>query len=256
MIYISPTGSFNNPRTDLTANDAGVLAKVQIENSLALGWKPKDILLVTNFDYHYRSIKAKVLKDIEFFNRKPQVSKINAIISLFDHNLIKKGELYWFHDLDAFQLEPIAEPEIKIKNNEIGLTDFAGSKPYAGQERWSGGCFFFKHGSGDIFKKTRAICYKQELDEEKALVLLAKKNSKIKRRLKKVNNTYNFIGFNFRHAYKITTKPIKVVHFHPYGEIKKLNVERPLDFFLGQNPLKKQLITDTLRKILKYHRIT
>ena len=86
MIYVSPTGSFDNPRPDLTSNDAGQLAKVQFENSLALGWKKEDILLFTNFDFQYGEMKANVLKDVEFFERKPQVSKINAIIKLFEKN--------------------------------------------------------------------------------------------------------------------------------------------------------------------------
>ena len=72
MIYISPTGSFSNPRADLVADDAALCAKVAIENSLQLGWKAEDILLFTNFEYQYGDIKAQVLPDVEFFNRKPQ----------------------------------------------------------------------------------------------------------------------------------------------------------------------------------------
>ena len=81
LIYISPTGSFDNDRPDLASNDAGQLVKVQIENSLALGWKPEDIMLITNFDYLYGDIKAIVLKDVGFFERKPQATKINTRFS-------------------------------------------------------------------------------------------------------------------------------------------------------------------------------
>ena len=79
MIYISPTGSFNNPRPDLTSNDAEPLVKVQIENSLALGWKKEDILLFTNFDFEYGVIKANVLKDVvqEFLWLKPELKNKN-----------------------------------------------------------------------------------------------------------------------------------------------------------------------------------
>ena len=146
LIYISPTGSFDNDRPDLTDNDAGFLAKVQIDNSFDLGWKKEDILLFTNFDYEYRGIKASVLKDVEFFERKPQASKINAIVKLFEKGLIKDKELYWFHDLDAFQLHQITESEIGMANVDMALTDY-GRNP-----RWSTGIIYFKKSSYIQFK--------------------------------------------------------------------------------------------------------
>ena len=255
LIYISPTGSFNNPRPDLTSNDAGQLAKVQFENSLALGWKKEDILLFTNFDFQYGEMKANALKDVEFFERKPQVSKINAIIKLFEDGMIKKNELYWFHDLDAFQLQPITEAEIGISDNEIALTDFGGAKHFGGEDRWSAGVIFFKSGSKDIFDRIKTLAYEKRIDEEEALGLLVINDPKIRKRVKKINNTYNFIGFNLRSVYKKSVKPLKVVHFHPYGVIKQLRVKRPLDFFLGENSLHIPLITERLIKIFKYHRI-
>jgi len=93
LIYISPTHSFDNPRADLASNDVPSLVKVQIENSLELGWKKEDILLVTNFAYKYGDIEALVLDDVDFFDRKPQASKINAIIKMFEHDLIEADEL-------------------------------------------------------------------------------------------------------------------------------------------------------------------
>ena len=46
--YISPDKDLTKTKLD---GEADLLAKVQIDNSLSLGWKRKDILLVTNFDY-------------------------------------------------------------------------------------------------------------------------------------------------------------------------------------------------------------
>ena len=143
LIYISPTGTFDNPRPDLTSNDAGQLVKVQIENSLALGWKKEDLLLVTNFDYQYGEVKAIVLKDVEFFERKPQASKINAIIKMFEHGMIKDGEMYWFHDIDAYQLEPITEAEIDLSRANIALADYGGVK-FREVDRWNTASIFLK----------------------------------------------------------------------------------------------------------------
>lgn len=254
LIYISPTGSFDNPRPDLTSNDAGPLAKVQIENSLALGWKKKDIILITNFDYQYGVIKATVLKDVEFFARKPQASKINAIIELFEKGMIKKGEMYWFHDLDAFQLEPITEAEIDLSYDSIALTDYGGIK-FGGTDRWSTGTIFFKLGSRDIFYRMQEVFYKKRVDEEEALSLLTIGDSNIRKRVKKLNNSYNFIGYYLRSCYAKSIKPLKVVHFHPLAGIKRIGVENSLRFFRGENKINTSLITERLMKIFKFHRI-
>lgn len=258
LIYISPTSSFDNPRSDLASNDAGPLVKVQIENSLAFGWKKKDILIVTNFPFRYGEFTTHVIKDAEFFEKKPQVSKINAILKLFESGMIKKNELYWFHDLDAFQLEPITEAEINIADNEIALTDFGGEKYFRGEDRWSGGVIFFKSGSKDIFDRIKALSYEKKIDEEEAIGLLVIKDPKIRKRVKKINNTYNFIGYKLASVYKKSTKPLRVVHFHPLVGKKRLGgigEKNALRFFKGENPLKTPLVTDRLVKILKYHRI-
>lgn len=248
LIYISSTGSFYNERLGLV-NDGGSLVKVQIENSIALGWKPKDILLYTNFDYQYGIIKARVLKNVEYFDRKLSASKINGIIKLFEDGLIKKGELYWFHDLDAFQLVPVTASEIKLAASDIALTD------YGRVSKWSTGTIFFKSGSYDIFCRIKEVMYEKRIDEKEALGLLTINNKDIGKRVKKLNSTYDFNGFNLRQRYKTAIKPIRVVHFHPYGVIRRLGVKRPLDFFMGQNSLHIPLITDRLIKIFKFHRI-
>lgn len=258
LIYISPTGSFDNPRRDLASNDAGQLAKVQIENSLALGWKKEDILLIANFDFQYGNFKTRVLKDVDFFDRKPQVSKINAIIKLFEHKMIMKNEMYWFHDLDAFQLQPITEDEIGISDNEIALTDFGGGKYFRGEDRWSTGVIFFRSGSKDIFDLIKTLAYDKRIDEEEALGLLVINDPKIRKRVKKVNNTYNFIGYKLRSVYAKSIKPLKVAHFHPLVGKKRLGgsgKENALRFFKGENPINTPLITERLIKIFKFHRI-
>jgi hypothetical protein len=251
MIYISPTGSFDNDHPSLTSNDAGQLIKIQIENSLALGWKIEDILLFTNFDFEYGTVKSIVLKDVEFFNRKPQASKINAIVKLFEDKIIKEAELYWFHDIDAFQLEPISEDELELTEAEadMGLTD------YGSWTRWNTGSVFFKKASEDIFGQIKTVMYQKNIDEEKALGFITETNPNINQRVKKLNKTYNFTPFNIRSCYQKSTKPLKVVHFHPNGRLRRLGYKRTLDIYLGDNSLGRSLLTDRLIKIFKYHRI-
>jgi hypothetical protein len=248
LIYISPTGSFNNPRPDLT-NDAFQLVKVQIENSVDLGWKKEDILLFTNFPFQYGPIKATVLKKVEFLNQLPRTSKINGIVKLFEKGIIKKGQLYWFHDLDAFQLAPIRESELNLGKADIGMADYGRFK------RWNTGSIFFKLSSKDIFYRIGEIVHEQLTDEEKALDILVAKDKKIGKRIKTIDRTYNFTAFNLKASYKKAIKPIKVVHFHPLAEIRQLNIKKPLDYFKGVNYIRTPLITRRLLKIFKVHRI-
>lgn len=255
LIFVSPTKSFNNPRPDLADNDAGQLIKIQIENSFRLGWKKEDIMLVTNFDYQYGDIKAIAINEIEFFDRKPQASKINAIVKMFRLGLIKAKETYWFHDIDTFQQEVIRETEVKIKTNEIAVTDFGGAKKFGGEDRWSGGIFYFKIGSADIFTKIKDLMYQKQIDEEEALGLLVINDPKIRKRVKKINSTYNFIGYNLKNSYKKATKPLKVLHFHPRIGKKGHGFITGLKFFRGENPLKTSLISWQIVKLFKYHKI-
>lgn len=248
MIYISRTGSFNNPCPGVI-NDTVPLVKVQIENSLALGWKKEDIMLVTNFDYQYGFMKATVFKDIDFFDPKPQASKINAIIKLFENKKIKKGQLYWFHDFDAFQLHPITEAEIDLGEADMGLSD------YGRYKRWSTGSIFFKSSSKDIFYRIREHVYKENIDEERVLTSLTDNNEDIRKRIKKINRTYNFTTMNLKQSYKSAIKPLRVVHFHPLAANRPWHVQRSLDYFKGDNYINTPLLTERLIKIFKYHRI-
>lgn len=122
LVYISPFKSFNNPHRGLI-NDAEICAKVQIENSLRWGWGKSNILLYTNFEFEHKGVKAIVLDGVEFFDRKPQASKINAIIRLFEKDLILEDELYWFHDLDAFQVCPTHSLTINLGRFDTAVTD-------------------------------------------------------------------------------------------------------------------------------------
>ena len=254
LIYISPTGSFDNPRTDLASNDAGPLAKVQIENSLQLGWKPEDILLVTNFPFQYGKIKALEITDVEFFDRKPQVSKINAIIKLIENGIITGNELYWFHDFDAFQQEWITDEEITVNEGELGVTEYGGLY-FAGQKRISTGVLYFRASTLALLCSIKEKAYELKIDEEEALGLLMKESTDVKKQVVILNHTYNFIGYSLSSTYKKTRKPIKVVHFHPLVGKRKLHTDNALRFFRGDNPLKIPLVSDKVVKLLKYHRL-
>src|SRR5512147_539180 len=104
MVFVSPDRNFRNGDW---GNEAEALAKIQIDNSLELGWNRENILLATNFDWGHNGVNSLVVSDSAICPHSITAGKINVILELFDKGIID-GNLFWFHDLDAFQLEPIS----------------------------------------------------------------------------------------------------------------------------------------------------
>jgi hypothetical protein len=194
LIYISPTGKFDKEHEDLT--------KIQIDNSLELGWDVKDLMLVTNFPYEYAGVKAVVLGGELNALDGNRSSKIPAILKLD-----LTDDLYWFHDHDAFQLEP-------FKNSVAGFTDHGWSK------LWNAGSFFFWREDRPLFQKIYETMIERNCNEQSALTYLWEQGLECKM----LNITYNLnitdIARNIRRA----DKPIMVAHFHPHKK-------RHLDLF-------------------------
>ena len=149
LIYVNPSKSF----LDYHWRDENkLLAKIQIDNSLALGWKKEDIILVTNFNYEYRGVKSMVVNDDLFCKVSYTATKIKVILHLFDKDIIG-DDLYWFHDFDAFQLEKITEEELCLENAVFALTDYGKTTINEFRDRrWSTGSIFFKKDAERIFR--------------------------------------------------------------------------------------------------------
>ena len=194
MIHISLRGMFHG--------EYDSLVKIQIDNSLAFGWK--DILLVTNFDYEYKGIKSFVVGNSNFCDFWPRTSKINVILDLFNRGMV--DDLIWYHDLDAFQLRKL---EPNIKGYDMGIVTYGHARKTTKAE-WNSGSFFFNKGAGKIFKAIRNYVYKHKTDEEQAFIEVDKS------RVKELNKTYNFGVSGFHMNKTISERPIRVAHFHPH----------------------------------------
>lgn len=238
-IYINPNGF-----DEETEN----LQKLQIDNSLELGWKIEDIILITNFSWEYRSVKAIVIPQENYCKEWKQASKINVIVYLFNQGFFQKNELYWFHDFDAFQQEIITENELGLKDIDIGLTD------YGRKERWNTGSYFFNSNCQDIFQWIKEDMYKnfnRRKNEETTLWKFTCYNfNNINSRIKRLNITYNFGVRKVKLCYKKAIKPIKVVHFHPkriyWGKTTALDI-----LMHGKNELGKPIINERLTNLFK-----
>ena len=187
----------------------------------------------------------------------------------------KKGELYWFHDLDVFQNYTITEAKLELDGFDMGLCD-KGRMP-----RWATGSVFFKYSARDIFSMIKQVSDKYKINEEPAFNAITSNNllwateakpedvignhfvpanipgsKNISQRIKKINIRYNFAGWNIRSCYKMAGGPFKVVHFHPLDPALAYGGMNPLDFFMhGKNKINTVLMPDRLIKIFYKHDI-
>jgi len=202
LTYISPNREFDDENK--------MAVKIQIDNSINIGWKHEDILLVTNFDYEYNGVKSLVVGDENHCEYFTPTTKLYVIDALFKKGIIEKG-LYWYHDFDCFELNKIIESEIRDEIGECNL----GASNYGQKIRLCSASMFFDEKAGDIFDWMKKECDRTKVNEETALMRMAyNKENKLSLRFKMINTTYAFHKFNIVKTYKTTIKPIRVAHFH------------------------------------------
>jgi len=239
--------TYISPKKELD-KEASILAKVQIDNSLDLGWKPEDIIFITNFPYEYNGANALVIGDDAFCDYSPISTKVFVILKLFELGLIK-DELYWMHDLDAFQCVAIPESEIDLGEADMALCALAR------MPKWAGGSVFFKKSARDIFGKWKEAMDVYKVVDEVVLTKITNEDAELKKRIKLNNISYNFVMYNLSSCYKMALKPIRVAHFHPFGGKVKIGIPNMLKFYKGENKLGIPLIPDRLINIFNKYEI-
>lgn len=242
---------YTGPQKKFSEEDA-VLAKIQIDNSLDLGWKKENILFVTDFPFEYNGVKSQVLNENVYYPFDPRANKIPVISHLIETGLIEKDEIYWSHDLDAYENYKIDESELGLEDVDLGLTH------YTYKPEWQCASIFFKKSASDIFElidqTTRAKPYRSR-NNEKTLTKLTKGNKIDPKRYKRLNPTYNLMKKYLQTIYPLAEKPIKVLHFRPSDHDPALPHPTLEIFMYGKNKLKMRLCSDRLIKIFKLHGI-
>jgi hypothetical protein len=228
LIYINPLSKKFLPEHE-------ILTEIQIDNSLRLGWNTSDIMLVTNFDYEYKGVKSIKVNDYTVFDQD-RSTKIPAINELFERGLIHEGEIYWFHDHDAFQLIPFG---LNLKK-DAGFTDHG-----AFSTTWNAGSFFFKKSAKNLFADIWKYMNERGTNEQNALTYMWQNNiNGINERYEKMNITYNIGIYKIPENIQNAELPIKVAHFHPHKA-------HHLKLYLDEHLLPQELIN-----IFKSHGIT
>jgi len=227
LTFISPDKGFNAEHK--------MLARIQIDNSLSLGWKKEDILMVTNFDYEYNGVKSIVIGDDNYCSFCWPSTKIYAIVDLFRNGLIGDG-LYWYHDFDCFQLVPFTDDDPGLGIADMGVTN------YGRMPRLCSASMFFKKSARDIYERLKGEVDRTRKDEEMGIARMINHDNSLKDRVKLLNITYAFHRFNLRSCFKIADKPIRAAHFH-------LTPDKYAFYMDGQNKLSMRLIPDRLADI-------
>lgn len=242
LIFVGPSKKFNKAQE--------TLIRIQIDNSYDLGWKKEDIILVTDFEWQYNGVKAQVLKTDVYYQFDLAASKIPVIVYLLNQSLIESGELYWSHDLDAYENFRIEESELALDNFDLGLTH------YTYKPEWQCGSLFFKQTSKDIFElldeTTRSRPHLSR-NNEKTLTWLIKHNAIDPGRYKRLNVTYNIMTKYLQTIYSLANKPLKVLHFLPSNKDQSMSATALEMFMYGKNRLKIPLMSDRLIRIFHQH---
>ena len=244
LIYTGPHKKFSNE--DL------ILAKIQIDNSLDLGWKRDDILLFTDFPFEYNGVKTIILPNGLYYDFDLKANKVPVIVYLINQGMLDLEQLYFCHDFDAFENFSLDESDLGLNNFDLGLTH------YTYKPEWQCGSLFFKTSAKDIFElidKTTRTRPHSSRNNEKTLTRLINDNAIDEKRYKRLNVTYNNMKKYLTTIYPQATKPLRVLHFRPSDKDSSLP-ETTLDIFMyGKNRLKIPLMSDRLIGIFHQHGI-
>lgn len=242
LIYTNPAKEFNEENK--------TLVKIQIHNSLEMGWNIEDILLYTNFPYEYMGVEAKVVPDFLNIEWDKTSNKIFVIDYLLENKLLKE-DLYWYHDFDAYQNGIITEDELSLKDRDLGLTGY-GYKP-----QWNGGSFFFKTSAADFFSLWCRNTFKirRSRADEKTLTDMTRSGELSEKRYKALNITYNFGMRHTRGNYLRAIKPLRVLHFHPHYNDIHLPYPTKETFMYGKNPMGFPLMSTRLITLFNHYGI-
>lgn len=207
--------------------------KAQIENSLEVGWSPKDIIVLTNFDFEFMGIKAR---RISFIYPSLLCSKIFAVNDLFKNGYV--DEELWVHDLDAWQNSWFDCPQFR----DVGICKYLKST-------LNGGSVFYKAGAKDIVAILSLLLRKIKGSEEPIMSRVLEMAA-YKHRVTILNPTYNLGCNGFTERYIRSDQPIRVCHFHPD---RRSNVEIHL---LGRNQLNVKTVNERLERLIRrYFRV-
>ena len=224
------------------------MLKVQVDNSLGLGWKSGQILLITNFPYTYHGINAIVLdnhgwRSTPFGGRG--VNKIITFQRMFQMGMVTED--MFFHDLDAFQNYPFFEIPKEYQTYDICCAaGGVGKSKFNNASRYNAGTIFFKSSAKDLIDRITKESIKNDWSEEDGFTILYPPAT-VHKHFGLLDISYNLTTFNVLEKYRCAKQPIQIVHFHPS---KKQDYEY---YCLGKNELHHTLTSTRVKNLIQKH---
>jgi hypothetical protein len=194
-----------DPRADLVP--VRKLLEFHVDNSLELGWRPDDLLFLTSFPFEHRGVRA-VEVDAGQRPRTARVTvyhKIRNLLEVFDR--LDDGEFCWYHDTDAYQLEPFAAPPSERPLSFCLYTQ-------RGLHAVQGGSLFFSAAARPVFAEVYDLLVHRgcRLDEYALTDVVGR--PEFFGYFEALDYAYNLGTTSFALRYQLARPPIKVAHFH------------------------------------------
>jgi hypothetical protein len=181
---------------------------LQVENSLALGWRAEDVWIYTNFPYASGGVQATEIQPAERPKtaRLTSFHKTHCILAALD--LAAPEEVVWYHDTDAYQLEP--------------FTDSPSARPlafclYSTRERLlvQGGSMFMRPSARPVFEAVYDLLLHHGCRKDEIALTDVIARPEFADWFDALDYSYNLGSTDFELRHQLAAKPIKVVHFHP-----------------------------------------
>ena len=176
------------------------LVNVQIENSLALGWGPDDLVIVSNLEFDCAGVKYRTGLNESCLTG----SKMFALKHMFDEGIIQDGEMWWAHDLDAWQNYWFDAPDCL----DMGLAEYSVPK-------FNGGSVFLRRTAHDLVTAIVERIQSKRLNQEEPSINHVLRSQTHAHRVTTLNSTYNVGCSAYAPRYERSLKPILVSHFRP-----------------------------------------
>jgi len=225
------------------------MVKVQIDNSLEIGWTRQQIVLLTDFPFEYNGVQSVVMEnhscsrrhDRNGRSRKRGFNKIVTIMWLYEQGLL--DEDIFFHDLDAFQNHEFLDyPDEQYRPFDLAIA------PNSNRSCYIACCMFFKSTARPLWEEIYKTASKHGLDEERAIMKLFPP-AKQSKEVVMMDISYNIDQHCQVSGFLDGFQPARILHFHPLRR-KRLYYRA---FVLGANVLNKPLACERVGRLITKH---
>lgn len=225
--------------------------KVQIENSLLLGWAPDQIIIRTNFDFCYKGVKTICLRDIEY--RNAFFNKFYGLGELYGRGYLNGN--CWYHDPDVFQLHPLVFPKFSadcgicrgVTPQRLSTASLYFKPEFASIVKTI--CKRLKENSLDYFVRLLSIA-KQIISDEEIVNYWIKCDNEFSLKFSALDNQYNLGVTDLVRRYKSAQFPSYAIGFKPHISSDWLRVVK------GKNKYGLKIIPTGLVQLMNKHRLS